>query len=296
LNATAGRTEDAQRYRELADRVVGYFRHWFWRKDHFAEYLNPEHGFIDNHGLTDTDWSAIALGAATPEQIAVLWPRLKDEKLFYYGGMPTGMVTHPEKYADWEFTTHEHYDLAAMGRIWYLEAWARARRGDGRGLVDSIRRVCKEGREHGYYWRERYNEKGGYGAEKYCEYPANLIRVVQRFLLGVEFGLGGTLELAPTVPEEYWKAGFGQTLTWRGRTLAYRMGSGRVSGEYSGDGPQRLFVKLEKPVPSPSAVHLTLDGIPAKAAVEDGMIIVRLPAAPRGKSCRFEVDGSDFQP
>jgi hypothetical protein len=288
LNDAAGGHEAAKRYRELADRVIGYFRHWFWVKDRFAEYLNPEHGFIVNHGLSDTDWSAIALGIATPEQTAVLWPQLKDEKRFYYGGMPSGPVTHPEKYEDWEFTTRDRHDLAAMGRVWHLEAGARARMGDGQGLVDSIRRVCKAGRENGYYWRERYNEKGGYGPNTYCEYPANLIRIVQRFLLGVEFGLDGTLQLSPTAPEEFWKSGFGQTLKWRGRILVYRMRRGRIAGEYSGDGPQRLSVRLEKPTQS-SAVQFTLNDVPAKATVEDGKILVPLPAAPAEKPCRFEI-------
>jgi hypothetical protein len=41
--------------------------------------------------------------------------------------------------------------------------------GDAAGLMDSIRRVCKEGREHGYFWRERYGSEGGFGVEKYCE-------------------------------------------------------------------------------------------------------------------------------
>ena len=47
---------------------------------------------------------------------------------FYYGGMPTGIVTRPETYEDWEFTHPDRHDLAAMGRVWYLEAWARAGR------------------------------------------------------------------------------------------------------------------------------------------------------------------------
>src|SRR6266550_9220198 len=87
--------------------------------------------------------------------------------------------------------------LLAMGRVWYLECQARARMRDAAGLVASIRKVCEVGRDGGYYWRERYGPKGGYGAQKYCEYPANLIRIVQRFLLGVELDLDGTVVLAP---------------------------------------------------------------------------------------------------
>ena len=243
LNEIAGGDETARKYHNIADRIESHFRNRFWLTDHFAEYIHPERGLISNHGLTDVDWCAIATGAASAGQRACLWPRLKDEKRFYYGGMPTGIATFPETYKPWESTYSDTMDLAAMGRVWYLEAWARARMGDGQGLVDSIQRVCKAGRENDYYWQERYNEKGGYGAEKYCEYPANLIRIVQNFLFGVEMGLDGTLTFDPTVPEKYWKNGFGQTLVWRDRRLQYKMRQGQITGTYCG-GSQRLGVRL----------------------------------------------------
>ena len=281
----------ARRYQELADRIVFNFRSHFWVKDHFAEYIHPQHGAIASHGLTDVDWSAIAAGMANSEQVAVLWPKLKDEKRFYYGGMPTGIATLPETYEGWEFANGpgDRYDLAAMGRVWYLECSARAKMGDGKGLVESIRKVCEVGKQSGYYWQERYTANGPHGLAKYCEYPANLIRIVQRFLLGVEFGLDGTLTLAPTAPEEFWKAGFGQTLTWRERTLVYRMQRGRMSGDYSGKTPQRLCVKLSTPIEK-AAVKVILDGRSSEAALEGGAVVVLLPAAPAERPCRFEIE------
>ena len=36
------------------------------------------------------------------------------------------------------------------------------------------------------------------GAEKYCRYGANLIRIIQRFLLGVDLRRDGSVVLAPT--------------------------------------------------------------------------------------------------
>jgi hypothetical protein len=159
--------------------------------------------------------------------------------------MPTGIAAEPGKYEPWEFNYTDRMDVAAMGRVWYLEARARTRMRDAIGLADSIRRVCAAGRADGYYWRERYGDKGGYGTKQYCEYPANLIRIVQRFLLGVDFRLDGTLALSPTVPPEYWKQGFGQTLTWRNRRMTYRMQQNRISGEYEGAGPQLLVVRLK---------------------------------------------------
>ena len=73
-------------------------------------------------------------GVGIAEQVAAVWPRLKDEKRFYYGGMPTGIATLPETYEDWEFTTKidPRYDLAAMGAcgIWDVgrgRRWATRR-------------------------------------------------------------------------------------------------------------------------------------------------------------------------
>ncbi|MGH9663918.1 MAG: hypothetical protein ACRD9L_05810 [Bryobacteraceae bacterium] len=245
LNRVTGDTTRAERYDELAGRVRGYFISRFWKRDHFAEYLHPERGLIDSHGLSDTNWAALAFGTLTPEQEAILWPKIRDEKRFYYRGIPTGIVTEPDAYESWEFTYPDRMDVAAMGRVWYLECQARARMRDADGLIASIRTVCQVGRDGGYYWRERYGLKGGYGAQKYCEYPANLIRVVQRFLLGVELRLDGTVELAPLAPASCWEHGFGQKLAWRDRVLEYRMHRDRVTGTYTGGSPQRFAVQFD---------------------------------------------------
>ncbi len=277
----------AARYERLAERVQANFVTRFWMKDHFAEYVNPEHGLIDRHGLSDSDWSALAFGALTPEQESVLWPRLRDEQRFYYGGMPSGIVTEPEKYEAWEFSYPDRNDLAAMGRVWYVESQARARMGDAAGLLDGIRRVAKAGRESGYFWRERYTAKGGHGAEKYCEYPANLIRIVQRFLLGVDLRLDGTIALSPTVTDEFRQRGFGQRLSWRGRTLDYRMVGGEVTGTYSGDA-QDLAVQFKKS-PRPPTPRVTVNAKTAAAARDGDLVWVNLPASAAGRPCRFEI-------
>ncbi|MBM4038116.1 MAG: hypothetical protein FJ290_06335 [Planctomycetes bacterium] len=286
LNRVASKPDAAKRYEELAARIAAHFRLRFWARDRFAEYIHPTRGPVTSHGLTDTDWAAIALGLANPEQTAILWPKLRDEKGFDYGGMPTGIATRPEAYEPWEFTHPDRQDLAAMGRVWYLECQARARMGDADGLLASIRKVCAEGEKHGYYWRERYGPKGGYGVEKYCEYPANLIRIVQRFLLGVEHRLDGALVLAPTVPEAFWAAGFGQTLTFRGRTLAYRMQRDSIAGEYRGDGPQRLLLRLH-PSTRGKPLRAGIAGRPAPVTREGECAAITLPAAPSGQPCRF---------
>lgn len=286
LNAVAGQAAAARKYRELADRIETHFRARFWQQDHFVEYIHPDHGVIANHGLTDVDWSALATDVATPEQRALLWPRLQHEPHFYYGGMPTGIATRPDRYEKWE--TGDRMDLAAMGRVWYLEAWARARMGDSAGLVASIRRVCEEGRDHGFFWRERYGQDGGFGVEKYCEYPANLIRIVQRFLLGVEFGLDGGVVLRPTVPDRFWDEGFGQTLAWGDRVLSYRMQRGRLTGTYSGKVPLRLGAHLGS-VPGESEAQATINGAPAASEQLGDLAYVTLPAVEAERACRFEL-------
>lgn len=293
LNRVLGGETAAQRYETLADRIQRNFVATFWTGDRFAEYWHPERGFIASHGYTDADWAAIATGVATAEQQAILWPRLKEEKGFYYGGMPTGIASAPDRYDAWEFTRPSRHDLAAMGRVWYLEAWARARMGDGDGLLDGLRRVANAGRENGYYWRERYHPdgKGGVspaGPNTYCEYPANFIRIVQRFLLGVELRLDASLVLAPTVPAEFWEKGFGQTMAWRDRTLTYRFENNRLAGTYTGDTPQRLGVRF-RAASSATEPAASIDGQPAPTTRADNLIFIELPASVPPNAIRFEI-------
>ncbi|MEO5600102.1 MAG: hypothetical protein ABIR06_04170 [Cyclobacteriaceae bacterium] len=288
LNNIVGNNQAAKKYQSLAKLVQRNFRKIFWVQDHFAEYIHPQRGIIAHHGLTDVDWSAIATGMATERQQAALWPRLKDEKHFYYNGMPTGIATRPETYEKWETTYADNQDLAAMGRVWYLEARARANMNDGKGLVETIRAVCKEGRSTGYYWRERYNDKGGYGAKKYNEYPANLIRIIQRFLLGVEHGLDGTLFIGPTAPEEFWNAGFGQTLSWGGASVTYKMEQNEIKGEYSGKSSQKLSVRFDKNHVG-KTVEVLINGTAAQSKTKDGWISILLPSASNTTPCSFSI-------
>jgi hypothetical protein len=164
------------------------FSELFWRDDHFAEYIHPQHGLVDSHGLSDVNWAAVAFGVATDEQVKKLWPRLMDEKGFWFGDMPTLTVTKPFAYEGWEQNfgppcpVPPLNDVAAMGRAWYLEAMACKRMKAHDRLIESVRKVCNAGKADGY-WRERYHpQKDGTvkaeGAAKYCEYPAVLTRVV----------------------------------------------------------------------------------------------------------------------
>jgi hypothetical protein len=293
LNRVAGDTRLARRYASLAVRITKCFRRRFWAGDHFAECIHPERGVIDQHGLTDTNWAALATAVADRSQEALLWPQLRQEPGFRYGGIPTAIATRPETYEDWEFSLpkafsgpNRRHDLAAMGRVWHLEAWARARNGDGDGIVETLRQVCQVGRGNGYYWRERYHPPDGRGAgpNTYCEYPANLIRIVHRFLLGVEFGLDGSVAIAPTVPAHYWEAGFGQTLAWRDRKLAFHFEPGAMRGSYTGTGPQRIGARLEG---RNTDVRAVVGKTSVRPLRQNGLILIDLLPSP--EPCAFEV-------
>jgi hypothetical protein len=301
LNRIAGNDSAASRYGVLAGKIGRHFVTRFWVGDHFAEYFNPLHGLVAGHGLTDVDWAAIATGAVTPDQVSVLWPKLRTEERFHYGGIPTGIATHPERYESWEFN-YDRHDLAAMGRVWYLEAWARARMEDAGGLLAGLRKVSQVGRDSGYYWRERFEPDGrggavGTGPNTYCEYPANYIRIMQRFLLGVDLNLDGSVHLAPVVTDEFWDRGFGQTLRWRDRLLRYRMMRDGIGGTYSGRTSQRLGVRLP-PDSSKTVLIATIDGRSVNVVTTDradrpvpgGILIeLTLPATRQGEFCEFSL-------
>lgn len=194
LHAALGRTTDAARWQAEADALATRFREVFWQEDHFAEYVHPERGVVDLHGLTDVNWAAIAHGVATPAQADALWPRLMSEKDFWYGGMPTLTATKPFTYQEWEFfSAHEDvgfevpvgplYDVAAMGRVWFLEAQACLRRGEHARLREAVVKICRAGLDNGGFWHERYHplqsrKVGTTGPRGYCEYPSVLVRIV----------------------------------------------------------------------------------------------------------------------
>jgi hypothetical protein len=171
-----------------ADKLAKAFVMAFWREDHFGEYVHPEHGLVDTHGLSDVNWAAVAFDLADDRKLERLWPRLMGEPAFWAGGMPTQIVTLPFAYEKWEFSRSPDCpgeplnDVAAMGRVWYLEALACQRMKARTRLVDSVRKVCRAANGDGY-WRERYHPKpdgsiSPDGSQKYCEYAAVLARVV----------------------------------------------------------------------------------------------------------------------
>lgn len=187
LETSARRPLQAREWRGQSTRLTAAFNRSFWKGDHYGEYVHPTHGLVDSHGLTDTNWAALAFGLAPPKQAKALYSMLTKEKAFWPGGVPTLTATKPFGYEPWENedvpfqTASKTNDVAAMGRAWYLEALATARMGDVRRLTQGARQVCKAA--EGGFWRERYHPQPdgsirAEGTSKYCEYPAVLVRVV----------------------------------------------------------------------------------------------------------------------
>ena len=187
LYRAVGKSEDARYWSHHADHLTDSFIKVFWRDDHFGEYVHFERGIVDSHGLSETNFAAIAFGLADHWHREKLWPKLTQAKEFWLGDIPTQTVTKPFTYEDWEDTEPvdlpiEHgNDVAAMGRAYYLEALACIKMHDKPRLLKATHLVSQAA-ENGF-WRERYHpQKDGTvkpaGAMKYCEYPAVLTRIV----------------------------------------------------------------------------------------------------------------------
>ncbi len=187
LQSNLGNNKESGEWKKQATSLATNFRRAFWVDDHFAEYIHATRGVIDDHGLTDTNWSAIAFDVASPSQKKVLWPRLMAEKGFWVGGVPTLTATKPFSYQKWEAESvpfsipSNTNDVASMGRSWYVEALACKNMHETQRLITSAQLVSKVA--EGGFWRERYHPQPDgttlpAGSSKYCEYPAVLIRVV----------------------------------------------------------------------------------------------------------------------
>ena len=183
-----GQSKKAKIWSGHADKLAMAFIEAFWQDDHFGEYVHPQHGLIDSHGLSDVNWAAVAFDLIDNQRLEKLWPQLIGDPAFRAGSMPTQAVTKPFTYESWESSiSHDCSvnplnDVAAMGRVWYLEAMACQRMKAESRLIDSVRMVCRAAEGEGF-WRERYHLKpdgsvSADGSLKYCEYAAVLVRVV----------------------------------------------------------------------------------------------------------------------
>ena len=191
MNARLGRREAADSWIQQADALAESFRSIFWQGDHFAEYVHPDHGVVDFHGLSDVNWAAVAFDVATEEQAGILWPLMLAEKELWHGDMPTQLVSKPFAYRDWELNEPlpfdkkmgSLYDVAAMGRVWYLEVLACLKMGEHDRVRESVRKVCLMGKRHGWFWYGRYHPLQIWDVfpvrpRGYFDYPSILLRIV----------------------------------------------------------------------------------------------------------------------
>jgi hypothetical protein len=188
LLTLSGNKDGSAAWTKHADALASAFIETFWRGDHFAEYVHIDRGLVDSHGLSDTNLAAIAFNVASDAKAKTLWPLITNEPAMWAGNVPTQTVAKPQTYQPWEL--HEKLsfgapplkDAAAMGRVWFLDAKASRRMNDHGRLRESVRNVCRAAKDG--YWPERFHAppKPGpavrVGPERYCEYPAVLVRTV----------------------------------------------------------------------------------------------------------------------
>lgn len=191
MNARLGMLDASESWIKEAESLADNFRNVFWQRDHFAEYIHPKHGVVDLHGLSDVNWAAVAFSVATKEQIRIFWNQMLSERTFWHGDMPTQIVTKPYAYREWELEEplpFERiigflYDVAAMGRVWYLNALACLKMGENEKVCESVHKVCLMGKRYDWLWYERYHPLQVWdvypsGPKGYCEYAAILARIV----------------------------------------------------------------------------------------------------------------------
>jgi hypothetical protein len=154
LNRALGRRAASSAWKRHVKNLSTRFNEIFWKQNHFAEYVHPERGVIDSHGLSDVNWASIALDVASDRHAKILWPILTRDEAFWRGGLPTQLVTKPGSYEKWEYAEPLPFpynsftnDVAAMGRVWYLETLACRRMGDHRRLRESAIKVCEMGKK-----------------------------------------------------------------------------------------------------------------------------------------------------
>jgi hypothetical protein len=99
---------------------------------------------------------------------------------------------------------------------------------------------------------------------------------------------GNPLFIGPTAPDDFWKAGFGQTLFWQGSTISYKMYSDRILGTWSGSHSQHLSVRLPAYAQN-RIIKATLNGKNSEFNVKQGWITISLPGGADAQSCIFEI-------
>ena len=191
LCGAAGQPDKEAFWMAEANALRTTFNNQFWMYDRFAEYIHPDCGKVNWHGYTDTDWAAIAFGLATVDQKRLLWDKMMADPGFWWGNFPTQVVSKTYGYREWELGLSPNfewdngllYDVAAMGRVWYLEMQACLAMKQYDRIREAVRLVAEMGLRHGGKWHERYHVLPNHkvqpaGPAGYCEYASIYTRTV----------------------------------------------------------------------------------------------------------------------
>ncbi len=183
--------QQSKRWQHEGDNLAERIRTHFFTGRHFAEYIHVDKGYVDKRRLTDVDFAAIGLDIATDEQADVVWKQIKEDESFWWGDMPTQLVSIPFMYEDWELNELTKmdlsggrlYDAAAMGRVFYLEMLSCMRMCDYNRLREGVHKICLRGKIHDWLWFDRYHAKEDGTAKEggvagYCEYASVIVRAV----------------------------------------------------------------------------------------------------------------------
>ena len=130
------------------------------------------------------------------------------------------------------------------------------------------------------------------GAEKYCEYPANFIRIVNQFLLGIDRRLDGSIVLAPNVTDEFWDRGFGHVVTRPGSLLTFRLKRDDIEFTYCGPTALNLGLRLPRPG-NPTETWQCVGAADLQIRQEAGLLWITLPPAPTHSPRSFQLSTNE---
>lgn len=179
------------------------------------------------HGMTDTNFAALAFDVSNEEKSDRVWNYFKENESSFYevNGLeaPTWIAEKPETYGNSDLNKRAPYkDCTAMARIWRYDAMMRHRKRDGEGLYKTITYANAlydrpSGGGAGWF-AERYGlglfqpgDEAQATIHKYAGYPAIYnSTIVQQTLLGLDVDVWGTILIDPCAPLDWYKKGFGQ--------------------------------------------------------------------------------------
>ncbi len=260
-----------------------------------------------SHGMTDTNFAAVALGIANPARVKSIWNYFKAHEQAFYevNGLnaPTWISEKAETYGKSDLNRRAPYkDCVAMARIWRYDALMRRRMGDGEGIARTINDANilydrPSGGGSGLF-AERYalgkfqpGDEAQATIPAYAGYPAIYnSTIIQEALLGISTDVSGTIIINPCVPASWYQAGFAQQGCGilKNRDLGFSYSSDRLAGWVSGmAGEQSLSVRLP-PERSSDRITILVDGQKSEYSREAELVKFNLELT-GGKEVKFSI-------